>query len=421
MLKITYVRTCELVPNGYNPRKYSKEDLAQLKKSIKEHSLVDPIIINSSPARKNVIVGGEMRWKVCKELKYKEVPCIPLDIPDLEKEKALCLRLNAISGDWDTSMLEVFDENFLLDVGFEPDDLLDIYGDIIDSEEDDFSVSKELEKIKEPKSKLGDIYLLGKHKLYCGDSQDPEVVKRLVGDEKIDMVYCDGPYNIGVSYKSGIGGTKNYSNSKYDDNLSDKEYEAFIKKTIENALSVSNKDVHCFYYSDQKYAPMMVKLYKELGITFKRTCIWLKGVANPTPQVAFSKIYEPVTYGVRGKPYINDQYKNFNEVLNKEITNGHKVIDEFYDMIDVWAVNRLSGNVYEHPTEKPVTLHDKPIKRCTKIGDNILSLFGGSGGELICAEQLKRKMFMVEIDPIFVDLIIRRYEHFTGNKAVKLN
>jgi len=281
MLKITYVRTCELVPNGYNPRKYSKEDLAQLKKSIKEHSLVDPIIINSSPSRKNIIVGGEMRWKVCKELKYKEVPCIELDIPDLEKEKALCLRLNAISGDWDSSMLEVFDENFLLDVGFEPEDLLEIYGDIIDSEEDEFSVTKELEKIKEPKSKLGDIYLLGKHKLCCGNSQDPEVVKKLVGDEKIDMIYCDGPYNIGVSYKSGIGGTKNYSDSKYDDSLSDKEYEAFIKKTMENALSVSNKDVHCFYFSDQKYAPMMVKLYKELGITFKRTCIWLKGVATP--------------------------------------------------------------------------------------------------------------------------------------------
>lgn len=420
MLKITYVRTCELVSNGYNPRKYSKEDLAQLKKSIQEHSLVDPIIINSSTSRKNVIISGEMRWKVCKELKYKEVPCIELDIPDLEKEKALCLRLNAISGDWDTTLLENFEENFLLDVGFEPDDLLEIYGDIIDSEEDDFSVIKELEKIKEPKSKLGDVYLLGKHKLCCGDSQNPEVVKKLVGDEKIDMIYCDPIYNTNwLSYNTGVGGTKSYGGS-VDDHMSDKEYEAFIKKTMENALSVSNENVHCFYYSDQKYAPMMVKLYKELGIIFKRTCIWLKGVANPTPQVAFSKIYEPVTYGVRGKPYINDQYKNFNEILNKEITNGHKVIDEFYDMIDVWAVNRLSGNAYEHPTEKPVTLHDKPIKRCTKIGDNILSLFGGSGGELICAEQLKRKMFMVEIDPIFVDLIIRRYEQFTGNKAVKL-
>jgi site-specific DNA-methyltransferase (adenine-specific) len=90
-------------------------------------------------------------------------------------------------------------------------------------------------------------------------------------------------------------------------------------------------------------------------------------------------------------------------------------------MIDVWAVKRIAGNLYEHPTEKPVTLHDKPIKRCTKVGDNILSLFGGSGGEMISAHQLKRNMFMVELDPVFVDLIIRRYEKFTGDKAVKIN
>ena len=421
MLKITYVLVNELRPNEYNPRKYSNEDLAQLKRSIMEHSMVDPIIINSSPSRKGIIIGGEMRWKVCKDLKYKEIPCIELEIPDLEKEKALCLRLNAISGDWNTELLKDFQEDFLLDVGFEPDDLLILYGDILDTEEDDFSVSKELEKIKEPKSKLGDLYQLGSHRLLCGSSKDVENIKKLVQDEKINLIYCDPPYNIGLSYLSGIGGSKSYGSNDYNDSLSENEYESFIKQTMENALSVSNKDVHMFYYSDQKYTPMIMKLYRELGVNFKRTCIWLKGVANPTPQIAFSKIYEPITYGVRGKPFINGQYKNFNEVLNKEITNGHRVIDEFYDMIDVWAVNRLSGNEYEHPTEKPITLHDKPIKRCTKIGDNILSLFGGSGGELICAEQLKRKMFMVELDPIFVDLIIRRYEQFTGKQAVKLN
>ena len=144
-------------------------------------------------------------------------------------------------------------------------------------------------------------------------------------------------------------------------------------------------------------------------------------MANPTPQIAFSKIYEPVTYGVRGKPFLNKTYTNFNEILNKEITNGHRVIDEFYDMIDVWAVNKLSGHEMDHPTEKPVTLHEKAIKRCTQIGDNILSLFGGSGGELIASEQLKRRVFMVEIDPVFIDLIIKLYESYTNTKVIKLN
>ena len=418
-LSVVYVQISELKPNEYNPRTHNKEDIDQLVRSIKEHSMVDPIIINSAPERKNIIISGEMRWKACISLKYEKVPVISLNITDLEKEKALCLRMNAISGIWNEELLKSFDETFLLDVGFKPDDLALLYGDTLDTEPDDFVVEKELEKII-PVSKVGDLYQLGQHRLLVGDSTDPAVVKRVVGDEKIDLVYCDPLYNISYSYKSGISGTKNYGGSA-NDTKSDEEYEVFLKKTMENALAVSKQNVHVFYYSDQKYASLVQKLYGELGIQFKRTCIWLKGIANPTPQIAFSKIYEPVTYGVHGRPYLNKQYKNFNEVLNKEITNGHRVIDEFYDMIDIWAVNKLSSTEYEHPTEKPITLHDKPIKRCTKIGDNILSLFGGSGGEMITAEQLKRRMFMVELDPVFADLIIRRYEKFTGEKAVKID
>ncbi|HMP67248.1 MAG TPA: DNA modification methylase [Candidatus Paceibacterota bacterium] len=418
-LNLAYVRINELKSNEYNPRIHTKEAVIQLKRSIGEHSIVDPIIINTHPSRANIIIGGEMRWKACKELGYKEVPVIKLSIADLEKEKALCLRLNAISGEWSEELLKEFEEEFLLDSGFEPDELEFLYGDL-EVDEDDFSTKKALEQIKKPKSKLGDLYQLGSHFLYCGDSTDIESVKKVVGEHKMDMIYNDPIYNIALSYEKGVGGTKNYGGS-VKDSMSDVEYEAFLKKTMENALSVSNKDAHIFYYSDQRYASLVQKLYGELGIDFKRTCIWLKGIANPTPNVAFSKIYEPVTYGVRGKPFLNKSYHNFNEIMNKETTNGHRVIDEFYDMIDVWAVNRLSGNEYEHPTEKPVTLHEKAIKRCTKVGDNILSLFGGSGGELICAEQLNRRVFMVEIDPVFIDLIIMRYEHYTKNKAIKLN
>jgi len=419
-LSVTYIPVSELKPNEYNPRTHTPDAIEKLKQSIKEHSMVDPIIVNSAPERTGIIISGEMRWKACQELGHETVPIITLNIPDLEKEKKLCLRLNAIAGDWNEELLKDFDENFLLDSGFEPDDLSIIYGDVIETEEDDFSVKKELEAIGEPISKLGDLYQLGPHRLLCGDSTELETVKRVVGEAKIDLIYNDPLYNISYDYRAGISGTKNYGGSAKD-SKSDFDYETFLLQTMSNALAVSNPEVHMFYYSDQKYASLVQRLYSEIGVDYKRTCIWLKGIANPTPQVAFSKIYEPVTYGVRGKPYLNKQYHNFNELLNKEMTNGHRVIDELYDIIDVWAVNRLSTNDYEHPTEKPVTLHDKPIKRCTKIGDNILSLFGGSGGEMIAAHQLKRRMFMVEIDPVFIDLIIRRYEKFTGEKAVKIN
>lgn len=418
-LNIAYVRINELKKNEYNPRIHTKEAVEQLKRSINEHSIVDPIIINSYSSRNNVIIGGEMRWRACKELGYKEVPVIKLCIDNLEKEKALCLRLNAISGEWNEELLKEFEEEFLIESGFEPDELEFLYGDL-EVDDDYFPVQKVVQEIKKPKSKLGDFYQLGSHYLLCGDSTNLESVKKVVGEHKIDVIYNDPIYNINLSYQSGIGGTKNYGGS-VQDSMSDSEYESFLKKTIENALAVSNEDVHVFYYSDQKYASLVQKLFTELGINFKRTCIWLKGIANPTPQIAFSKIYEPVTYGIRGKPFLNESYRNFNEIMNKEITSGHRVIEEFYDMIDIWAVKRLAGNEYEHPTEKPVSLHEKAIKRCTKVGDNILSLFGGSGGELICAEQLKRRVFMVEIDPVFIDLIIMRYEQYTKDKAIKLN
>jgi DNA modification methylase len=165
---------------------------------------------------------------------------------------------------------------------------------------------------------------------------------------------------------------------------------------------------------------MVANLYKKLTIDFRRTCIWLKGIANPTPQVAFNKVYEPCVYGTIGKPYLSPHHKNYDEVLNKDIGTGLEMIENVSDMFDIWLEKRLPGTEYEHPTEKPVTLHDKPIKRCTKLGDSILSLFGGSGGELIASEQLGRTCYMVELDPVFVDLIIRRYEKATGNKAVKV-
>ena len=283
-LSIVYVPVDEIKKNEYNPRKHNKEKLNQLKKSIKEHSLVDPIIINSHPSRINIIIGGEMRWKACKELGYREVPVIKLSISDLEKEKALCLRLNSVSGEWDEELLKNFEEEFLLDSGFEPDDLGLLYGDF-GVDKDDFDVQKALEEIKEPKSKIGDFYKLGSHYLLCGDSTDPEVVKKVVGENKIDLIYNDPIYNISLSYNKGIGGTKNYGGSA-NDTKKEKEYEDFIKKTMENALSVSNRDVHIFYYSDQKYVQLIQKLYGELGVDYKRTCIWLKcGKPYPTNSI----------------------------------------------------------------------------------------------------------------------------------------
>lgn len=413
-------RVKDLLPFKENPRKMSEGQIKDLKKSLKKFGLVEIPAIDLD----NRIIAGHQRLAVM-QLLGKGEDIIDCRIPNRklteEEYKQYLITSNKVHGDWDEDLLsEYFETDLLLESGFDQEEITDLFSEILETENDNFSVEEELKKIKEPKSKLGDLYQLGPHKLFCGDSTKIESVKRVVGNNKIDMIYCDPIYNIKLSYQKGIGGTKNYGGTAKD-NRSDKEYEVFLEKTVQNALAVSNKDAHVFYYCDQTYVPMIARIYGKLGIDFKRICIWLKGIANPVPQVAFSKVYEPCVYGTIGRPYLSPNHTNYDEVLNKDIGTGGQMIENFMDMIDIWAVQRLSSNSYIHPTQKPITLHDKPIRRCTKVGDNILSLFGGSGGELISAHQLKRNCFMVEMDPVFVDLIIKRFEDFTGEKAVKIN
>lgn len=259
---------------------------------------------------------------------------------------------------------------------------------------------------------------MGPHKLICGDSLDPTVLKRLLGDEQASMIYSDPVYNLkgGVSYSKGVGGQANYGGN-VNDNRSDDEYKEFIKKSLVAALAVTKENAHIFYWSDQTYIWLIQQLYRELGIENKRVCLWLKNGQNPTPKVAFSKCYEPCTYGVRGKPFIAKNIQNLNEVMNKEITTGNSLLEETLDHLDVWMVKRLSGKDYEHATSKPPKLHEKAIRRCTRPGDIILDSFSGSGSTIIAAEQLKRRVYAVELEPVFCDLAIKRYERLTGKKV----
>ena len=428
-MKILKVKIKELKQADYNPRKLSERERNDLIDSIKEFGIVDPIIVNGAPKRKNIIIGGHQRCRVAEEIGMKEIPVYYINIPNIEKEKELNLRLNKNLGHWDWELLTKMEEEMLLKVGFGEDELGDYWDKLLEIEDDEFNLDKALAEIDKPETKLGDIYQLGKHKLMCGDSTNIENVKKLMGKEKADMVYCDPPYNIGLNYKVGAFPTdsrrksvkkKQYTNKGIKDNLKIEEYKRFLETTIQNAIIVSKNDVHIFYWCDQNYIWLLQQLFQENGITQRRVCIWIKNNYSLTPHIAFNKAFEPCVYGTIGKPHLEPTIRNLHEMINKEIGSGNEIIEDIIDIFNIWLVRRDNAQEYKHPTQKPVTLNEKPIKRCTKFNDIVLDLFGGSGSTLIAAEQLKRRAYLMEIDPIFCDVIKNRWEELTKRKVKRI-
>jgi DNA modification methylase len=420
-LQITQVKISKLKPAIYNPRKWPDQSEKNLTESIKRFGLVDPIIVNSAPNRKNVVIGGHFRLRVAKKLGFSRVPVVYLHIPDEDKEKELNLRLNQNTGEWNFDLLKEFDIGLLLEAGFNDSDLSLIWDRQLSIEDDKFDLKKSLEDHKKPKSKIGDFYQLGDHFLLCGDATDSNVVQKLLNNTKVNMIYCDPPYNISLNYSDGVSTKGKYGGSKTNDNKSAKDYRDFIKQTLKSALLVALDDVHIFYWCDENWIGLLQQLYQELSIKHQRVCFWVKNNINPTPQVAFNKVYEPCVYGTIGNPYLDKKMTNLNEVLNKEVTTGNRLSDDILDLFSIWLVKRKAGQDYLHPTEKPITLHEKPLRRCTKPNDVILDLFGGSGSTLIACEQMKRKAFLAEIDPVFCDVIIDRWQQLTGKEATCVN
>lgn len=417
-IKIEKVNISLLKPALYNPRVMDAKQESDLTASLKEFGLIDPIIVNSNKDRLNIVIGGHQRLKIALKLGYKEIPVVYLDLSE-EKEKILNLRLNKNTGSWDLELLKNFEIGTLLDVGFDTEEIGMIWNDVLEIEDDQFNEEKELENIKTTDIKPGDLFALGNNRLLCSDSTKPESIETIMNGEKTAMVYCDPVYNISLNYSKGLGGKKNYG-GQVNDTRSDTEYREFLKQTLVNAISASQPDAHFFYYCDQKYIGLLQSLYAEIGIKNQRVCLWVKNGFNVTPQVAFNKCYEPCVYGIKGKPYLAPIH-NLNEILNKEIGTGNRTIDDIMDGLDIWLAKRLPGQEYETATSKPPTLHEKALRRCTQINDIVLDLFGGSGSTLIACEQLKRRAYLIEKEPIFCQLIINRFEKLTGLKAKLLN
>lgn len=320
-------------------------------------------------------------------------------------------------GSWSFDLLREFPSDLLLDIGFDPAELNDVFDNILATEDDRFDVQKEIQKIKKPTVRPGELYALGNHRLICADARQEAVVRRLVGNAKIDLVDVDPPFNISLAYK----GTKGQYGGSYKDKLPEDEYRTFLDALIKNSIAVCNENAHVFFWSDQRYLGLIYNLFRDNKIELRRTLLWVKGGDNPTPQVSWNKSYEPCTYGTIGRPYLAPRVTQFNEFMNRELSNGARLLDEISDIFDLWLVRRLAGSEYEHAAQKPSTLYEKPLRRCSRPGDNVLDLTAGSGSIMVACEQMKRRAFLAEVDSIFATLIIKRYEKLTNKKAKRIS
>src|SRR5579884_2017257 len=261
--KIEYVDLNVLQEATYNPRKINDKAFADLKESLRRFELVDPLIVNGSLDRKNIIIGGHQRYRAAKELGHKTVPVVYVEL-DEARERELNLRLNRNTGEWDLELLKEFDIELLLDVGFDDTDLADIWNDALETDDDDFDVKKAVKEAQKTDIKPGYLFQLGKHRLICGSSTDPEVIKRLVGEHKPTTFYSDPPYNIGLDYNKGVGLKAGYGGTT-DDNKSDPDYKTFLSDILTAALPNLAADAHIFMYCDQNYIGLLQALMVEHG------------------------------------------------------------------------------------------------------------------------------------------------------------
>jgi len=408
-MQIEQVKIGDLKPAEYNPRQWSGKAIEDLKKSIMEFGLVDPIIVNSAPERKNIIIGGHFRFRVAQDMGFTEMPVVYVNILDIKKEQELNLRLNKNLGEWDYDLLANFDEELLKDVGWESEELDKIFN--LEATEDDFDAEAEYKKIAEPKVKLGDLYQLGEHRLLCGDSTLKEDVEKLMGGEKAKLVFTSPPYNM-------AGGM--YEN--YEDNLKSEEYIKFNLKVIENIKEHLSGFIfwNISYNKNSRweFIEIISRIIKETGLKFLELIVWDKGHALPiTSKEGLTRQYEDILL-VGDEESIskdlelyflgrNDKRAYFNKKNQKGITN-------------YWRIGTNKVQLENHLACYPVALPVKGIELMSNRGGIILDPFLGSGTTLIAAEKTRRRCYGIELDPIYVEVAINRWEKYTNQKVTKL-
>jgi DNA modification methylase len=376
-MKIQEVAVDKLIPYAKNSRTHSPEQVAQIAASIKEFGFRNPILVDGVG-----IIAGHGRLMAAQKLGLDQVPTIDCSDMTESQKKAYIIADNklALNAGWDNAMLtielqDLEDEGFDLTLTGFDDKELDALLNVIEGTDGLTDEDAVPDVPEEPKTKLGDIYILGNHRLMCGDSTSIDAVVKLMDGNSVDLLFTDPPYNVAFNGRSG----------KHDviknDNLSESDFEAFIGEVC-NTIKAIDPKVYYIWCNWKFYGILQGKL------DYKTCIVWAKNV-----------------FGMGNGYRHQHEFCLFNGKIDEIIKNES----------DLWEVKK--DHNYVHPTQKPVALSVRAFGNHIKLL-NVLDLFGGSGSTLIGAEQTGRKAFVMELDPKYCDVIVKRWEDFTGKKAV---
>ena len=415
-MNIIEMKIGDIIPYEKNPRK-NDEAVKYVAESIKQFGFKVPIVIDKN----NVIVAGHTRYKASKKLGLKEVPCIVADDLTEEQIKAYRLADNKVAelAEWDFDLLgEELDG--ILDI-----DMCDFGFEALEDEEeaevveDDF----EVELPEEPRTKLGDIYQLGNHRLMCGDSTSVTDVEKLMNGEMADLVVTDPPYNVAIKNSKGM--------TIENDDMANDKFKDFLTECFLN-MERSLKKGGAFYvwYASREHINFEQAL-NDAGLSVREQLIWNKNTFILGRQDYHWK-HEPCLYGWKDgdKHYFVDDRTQSTVFEDKGIDIKKLKKEEMIELLKQFLSDNHSTTIINedkpsandlHPTMKPIKLIARLVKNSSRQEEIVLDLFGGSGSTLITCEQLNRKCRMMEYDPKYADVIINRWEQFTGRKAVLLN
>lgn len=433
--EIREVPIAELKPADYNPRKWDKEAVKQLTESMTRFGCVDPIIVNGAPERMNVVIGGHFRLKVAKDLGYSTIPVVYINIPEIEREKELNLRLNKNLGEWDWELLANFDQTLLTDIGFSSEELDEVFSNDIIPEQ--FDLQKELEKLDITNITIqkGDVYQLGDSRMMCGDSMIETDMLKLLGGERADMVMTDPPYILDYLHAkrhgdptTGFGAKKNRRYLETDvlpDNFTEL-WMGNIAKIAKPNFSIivyeNWKNLRTIWGEMEKYWKVRNMLVwhipnRHQGFSakykfFSKHDIAMVGTGGDkelnleTESEIVQNEYETALFATQGKPNWEGYEK------------GKK--NQPSDFIEHIACDaKQSGQDIIFGT-KPVEILTPYIKVLTKRGDLVVEPFGGSGSSLIASNMMGRRCYLMEKSPVYAEVIRHRWEKWSGQKAVKI-